>query len=1386
MRRALNRRTVAAATAVVLLAGAVVAVEYLGEVFAPSVQDFGEPGAGPPGGTAAITALDGATTVVGGLPIAVTGVGEDAPDRVDVEVLSQAAAKPAGIRGVVFAVTGHGGGADPAVTVAAGYQGFGSAYGGEYGARLKLTRLSDCALSTPDVQQCAVRTPVASSNDTAASTVTARVQTPAVQRTLFALEAGDASAEGTYGATTLALSSSWSVAAATGGFSWSYPVRTPPTPGQLVPAIGLAYSSQATDGRTAATNNQGSWIGEGFTYDADYVERRYHGCAEDGHKPSGDQCWGVDNLTIMLNGQSSELVYDDARHVWQFANDQGAKVDRLTGAVNGDNDGEHWRVTTTDGTEYYFGLNRLPGWASGNEETKSTWTVPVYGDDDGEPCYKANFAEAYCDQAWRWNLDYVKDVNGNVMSYRYAAETNYYARGGKLDVNGVAYHRGGYLKRIDYGQRDGAVYAGLAPARVEFDVKERCLPSGTVDCDPGDLTDATASYWPDVPFDRNCNANTKCKAGQQSPSFWTRGRLAQITTRIKSGTTYQDVDAFKLTHIFVDNANGSRSLWLSKIEHTGLVGGSSTAPAVELLPQHRANRVDVPGDNISVMNRPRLVTVHNGSGGQIDVTYAAPDCAADNLPQAGYSTRRCFPVRWNPPGQEEPITDWFHKYVVASTTETDRVGGSDDMVTAYEYLGDAAWTYAEPDGMTEDKYRTWGQWRGYQHVRVRRGDGQHMTTREEHFFLRGTHGDKNPAGGTRNVTVTDSTGFAHVDHPELVGFEYETVVYNGDAVVSRSLNEPVLTYTATQTATWGTRKASMVRPRAVRSIMPVSGGGWRETKQVTTYDARGRAVEVDDQGDVAVATDNRCTRTTYADNPDKNLLSSPSSVEAVAVACATAPNRATQVISYSRSSYDGLPYGAAPSRGAVTKQEKLASHDGVNPTMVTVTEHEYDDIYGRPTATKDVLGAISRVTYVETDGLNTRQIHTDPIGPTTTDYHPAWALATVNSDLNSRKSEILYDPLGRVAQVWHPDRSRSREQSASVKYTYLTVADRAVAVKTEKLRNNGSYIASYELFDGFLRPRQSQTPGPQQTRLVTDTFYNGIGQPSKYNGVYHAADAPDGLLRTVDNGEVDEQRLNFYDGAGRIVLEQVLTAGRFRWEARTTHDGDRVRYDPPPGGVAQTSVVDARGNKTEVYQHRGNGQPPLLTRSTYDFAGRLATVTDPMGNVWEHHYDQRGRQIEVVDPDKGTTTTTFDDLDRVVTVTDDRGVTQVTEYDTFGRRKNLYQRTAGQPDLKLASWSYDTVARASCTPTRATSAGRPTGSSSRRSTRCTARCAPATSCPPSRASWPRSTSTPPTTTSTAPCSHWACRRPAACRRRRSPTPTTSSTGRPPSPEPPRT
>jgi hypothetical protein len=76
--------------------------------------------------------------------------------------------------------------------------------------------------------------------------------------------------------------------------------------------------------------------------------------------------------------------------------------------------------------------------------------------------------------------------------------------------------------------------------------------------------------------------------------------------------------------------------------------------------------------------------------------------------------------------------------------------------------------------------RTWSRFRGYEKVRVRRGDSSvagAVRSSTVYRYHRGMHGDHLPGGGTRTATVTDSRGV----HPvlrriSLVGVQQRAVV----------------------------------------------------------------------------------------------------------------------------------------------------------------------------------------------------------------------------------------------------------------------------------------------------------------------------------------------------------------------------------------------------------------------------------------------------------------------------------------------------------------------------------------------------------------------------------------------------------------------------------
>ncbi|WP_411148524.1 RHS repeat-associated core domain-containing protein [Streptomyces sp. A30] len=1306
-----------------------------GRTSRPGVQDDGDPAKGSdaetkkrpsdPARKAAVKGLDKAVwpkqggaeltvgaaraTEAGGLAVKVAKAkakvtAAQAAGKVRVDVLDPKRATQLGADVLLGVERADGEDKAGKVRLTVDYSEFAEGFGGSYGSRLQLVQLPACAaFGTPGSKECPEQTTVLPTvNDAKTGTVSADVtaapasaegvSTMATDATsLVAVAAGPSSAQGTYKATALSPSASWTVANSSGGFSWNYPLRTIPTPGGLTPTMGLGYSSQSADGRTAATNNQGSWIGEGFSYDPGYIERRYKPCADDGHSGSAEQCWAYDNATIMLNGSSSELVKDDTTGKWHLSGDEGSKVEQLTGATNGDNDGEHWRVTTTNGTEYYFGLNRLPGWATGNEETASTWTAPVFGDDSGEPCYNATFTSAHCKQAWRWSLDYVKDSHGNVMSYYYARETNYYALNGKTDVNGTAYHRGGYLKRVDYGQRDGQVYAAKAPARMVFNVTERCLPTADFDCAESKRTTANASHWPDVPVDQECKADTKCTVGQ---TFWTTKRLTSVVTQMrKDATTYQDVDAWTFTHLFTDNGDDSKTLWLSKIDHEGRVGTAVKLPSVELFGEQFANRVDAIGDNIAPFHRFRLSLVLSETGAQFDVNYAATNCTKDALPKPGESTKRCYPVKWSPPGYIEPITDWFHKYVVAAVIESDRTGGGDSLVTRYSYQGDAAWRKAKPDGITDAKYLTWGGWQGYGRVTVTSGSADDQKTRVDYTYMQGMHGDADPGGGTRSVSVTDSTGVSYTDSEEFTGHELEVATYDGSKLISKAISEPWKHTTATQTKSWGTTRANIIKADTERGYSLLSNGAWRATKSTTKYETdlgTGRAIEVDDHADVSKTDDDTCTRLWYADNTAKNLLALPSRSESVSVRCSATVDRKTQVLADERTSYDNLAFDAAPTKGDATKTERLTAHTGTTATYQVTGTTTYDD-FGRPLLQKDAKQNPTRTEYVETNGLLTQTKLTNALNHvTTTDYTSAWGLSTGQTDPNGRRTDLAYDSLGRLTSVWLPDRAKT--QTPSIKYSYNVRKDKVTSIKTEKIENDVSYGAEYHLYDSLLRPRQIQTEGPDGTRMVADSFYDGAGKVKKTNSTYNAAGAASGELLLVSNGEVGAQSRIEYDGLGRTTADIFAVGGAEQWRTTTTYNGELTHVDPPVGGVPTTTVTDAEGNTTEIRHYKGASPAPLVeydsTKYTYTRAGKLETVTDAKGNVWRYEYDQLGRKKTSVDPDAGTSRTEYDELDRPIVSYDGRNKKTSTVYDALGRVTSTWTGDAGT-GTKLTENRYD-------------------------------------------------------------------------------------------------
>lgn len=1203
----------------------------------------------------------------GAAQVSVSASASTPAGRVQVEVLDRAATAKAGVDGLVLKVRRADGGKDVApASISVNYAPFRHAYGGDWASRLRLVPLDGGPA------------PVAQRNEVKAGRLSAQVPVSASGST-FALLAAPEGSAGDYTATSLSPTGTWQVSTASGGFTWSYPMRVPPVPGDLAPDVTAAYSSQSVDGRVVARNSQPSWLGEGWDLSAGFIERSYKGCASDlggnnGQTKTGDRCWETHNATMSFGEQSGVLVPVDSHGTtWRLKQDDGTRVVRRTGASNGDDDGEYWEVTTTDGTRYFFGRNRLPGWASGKAETRSAWTAPVFGNDSGEPGYVAgDFAASRRTQAYRWNLDYVVDPHGNAMSYYYGTETNKY--GTNRGQSTVDYVRGGWLQRIEYGLRDGNAYA-QAPARVVFAVADRCAPGST-------CSKTNKSAWPDVPWDQECAA-APC-TGKWSPTFWSAKRLTTVTTQVSTGGgNYSSVDKWDLTHQYPNPNDGTTAaLWLDRITHTGLRDGTAAMQPVRFVGSMMGNRVNTVTDGLPKLNKMRITAIYNESGGVTNIHYASVDCAGANPATPDANTKRCYPVRWAMPPATEPVDDWFHKYVVKQVVEDDYVlgsagsGGSKDMVTNYDYIGGGAWAYNDNPLIPAER-RTWSQWRGYEKVVVRSGDpvndaGKPESKTQYHYF-RGMHGDKKAAGGTKTVNIVDSTNTSIADTEPLAGVLREEITYNGvgGAEVGGAIHAPW----TRKTATHGTVSAHQVETVRTVTRTRLADGSYRRTQVDTEYDYYGNPTQVHDRGDVDVATDDRCTTTTYARNSTKWIMGLPSRVQTVGVACGAAVSYPDDAISDVRTFYDGGAFGAAPTKGNVTRTEVAKSYSGSTPVYLKTATYGHDG-YGRVTWSKDALDRQTTTTYTQTHGLTTKVAATNPLGHTaTTTKDPARGLPLGGSDANGRVTTVHYDPLGRLTKVWKPGRSEANGDSPHLRFAYEVRNSGGPSwVRTETLVANGNHVSSYQLLDGFLRPRQTQSPSPQGGRIVTDTRYDSRGLVAEaYAPYYNAAAGPGTTLVVPDAGSVPSSTVAVYDGAERQTDSIYLNRNVEKWRTRTYYGGDHTSVVPPPGGTATTAFSDVRGQTTRLlqYHNRPASGPPTgaadTTRYSYTKAGQMATVTDAAGNVWRYEYDVLGRKTRAEDPDKGTSVINYDDAGQPLTVTDARGKTIASVHDSLGR-----------------------------------------------------------------------------------------------------------------------
>lgn len=1096
-------------------------------------------------------------------------------------------------------------------------------------------------------------------------------------------------------------SGSWGTTGQTGGFTWTYPLPSREAPAGQSPQLGLSYDSTRVDGLTSATNNQASAVGDGWALSGTgRISQKFVPCSDQAVTGSYDLCGnpGGQNVSVSFGGRSGQLVRDTATGTWKLSKDDGSRVEYLkTPGTNGTYDGGYWKITDTSGTQYFFGLNKLPGWAAGKATTNSVDTVPVGAADASQPCAAASFAASLCQQAQGWNLDYVVDINGNSQAMYYGQATNYYkAQAGTGAI--LPYIRSSRLDRIDYGMGAGSELSSSAPMRIMLDYTARCIG---VDCAAGT----------DVPTDLACPAAGPCTV--QSPTFYMDHRLKGIQTETLVAGAYLAADRWNLNHSMPNPGDGTKpALWLGSVEHQGLntqAGQTAiTDPPVVFGGQTLQNRVWVM-DGLAPLNRFRLSSIKTVTGATIAASYTGADCSPTSLPASPETnTRRCYPQWWTPttPIVQAARMDWFHIYPVSAVTVDAGPGGAGSLsqTTSYEYIGTPAWKYPEPvykTGPAGSKI-TWSVAAGWAQVKTLTASSTTITT-----YLRGL--DKTPSnttGGLKAATQAASDGTPVTDSVWFAGrvLETQNFLSNNGALLKATVNIPWASApTATGPATLGTPTARQ-DGTSKNWTKSATDTGWRNTQSDTYFDSVGRTKAVTHALDLATTADDTCTTTTYADGTTPNLLSLPAVISTYAGACTSAGAPTGNLLKVTQNLYDtstsavpGTIGYAAPTKGSLKSTSQAKTISGTTVAAWEPGPTQAYDALGRLSTSTDTSTGTARTTttaYTPATGPLTSVTVTNPLGWTqTTAFDAVRGQELTATDANGNVTTNTYDAAGRITATWDPSRPPATNPVPTTATTYRVSQTEPSWVKTGAVNFRGAASETYKIYDGLGRLRQTQTWSTHGGTIATDTLYGAGGAKALERDGYYLTTDPDGTLK-IPSLAVPSSTDYQYDTAGRLTKTRKLAYdNQEQWATIVTYAGTNSVTTTGPGNDPATTVTTDAVGKTDtrkVFQGTAPTGTANTTTYTYNPLQSMTGMTDTSGNTWAWAFDPLGRQTSATDPDTGTTTTTYDASGRPATTTNALGTVTSTEYDSLDRPTSVSTTLTGQSAKTLITHTYDT------------------------------------------------------------------------------------------------
>jgi RHS repeat-associated protein len=404
-------------------------------------------------------------------------------------------------------------------------------------------------------------------------------------------------------------------------------------------------------------------------------------------------------------------------------------------------------------------------------------------------------------------------------------------------------------------------------------------------------------------------------------------------------------------------------------------------------------------------------------------------------------------------------------------------------------------------------------------------------------------------------------------------------------------------------------------------------------------------------------------------------------------------------------------YSGDPMVTAWTGYDELGNVAWTRTVLDELTEYEYDGL-GRQTAVTDALGHTTTSTYDDAGNLICL---TDPLGNSTRYAYDALGRQTSVIDALGNETEYEYDEVGNLIRVTDPLEHQTEydhdEMGRVVSVTdalgneteYEYDAAGNLTCVTDPLTHPTHYTydamgREVSATDALTETTLTQYGRTGNVTRVTDPagnwtnfVYDDLGRLTQESTVYgtrvYTYDAEGNLETKTDrDGRVTEYD---YDEIGNCVEERWLDGGVPINTVENTYD--RLgRLTATQDGLSRSiRSYDALGRVRYVSNAGTPNVPSVSLTYTYDAAGNLYRVTDPLGGVMVHTYDAAGRRTRTTqtgdDVVEKRVDLYYDPAGRLAAVVRYNGLgdetlvsTSVYEYDLVDRLTDLTHFTTGE------------------------------------------------------------------------------------------------------------